>query len=944
MPPRRRSLSPVIWGFPLVLATLLALTASHLTKEERRRELLQRFGVTEEDLKAVSLEGPGGFPLTEQQLEALTAPHKHELPPRFAVTTTSGFEVILPHFGDGTIPGTDQSFRTTWNIVNFSNGKATGTLQIFNDQGEPEAIMVNGVIDSVFDFELATNSITEFTTAGTGDVKGGWALIQADQPVAGSARFGLQDGQGSVLTDVGVASALPGTEFTFFADTLGQSDTGLAVVNASPTKTVTISFELRDSAGNVKATRSRDLPPFGHLALFLPELFSGVAGIDEFEGSVIITTPDPVAAGITLRVTGPVLTSLPMVPPPADPDVRKLAFPHIADGVAETLIVNTSTIVFNNTDNPAMGTVEFFKSDSSALEVSVGNKTASSFDFALNPRGVVRLRTAGTGDLETGWARVTMDQPLSGSAMFSIFDTAAPLSSSQGLGATLVTEVGVGSATLTQQDTFLIADSRGGFNTGIALVNPLPNQDRMTIFFFLVTADGQTRTQRRIDAPPLTHRALFMTEIFEGFPGIDDFNGHILVSGAGNFLAPLVLRSAGVKLTSTPLFERTNGFAPESTLSLSNNLTGASPVVEWRIHQRDDDVSLHKIKISAPGLGLDTSGVEVGNIVVSGFLPADRNSQRFQFIAKEKGSLLFDAVALTKDGLEIQATGRFDGSPTGGLTFEFERLGSEPFTKVGEDGDHIYTLPAGLIRAPASPGTVTITTDFLSVSSQPDADVPVTRTTTQELDFVAPAPNRPHLTGVSSTFPQPGEILTLSGSNLTDGSLVHFPVAREETVVFEGQITEEGDFIVPVPSNLASGPIQVENGAGKGNLFQFRTLFSPGFEAAFTTGAGDGGLGELLLGFDMPAEQFFMDSVIVTIPNFDADFTGLTPETKVGSGETTGFFVRQTRSCGGLCGSQFADPGCEAFDIWKQDGQSDPGKVRRFRGHVHPVDQLYARQ
>jgi len=53
--------------------------------------------------------------------------------------------------------------------------------------------------------------------------------------------------------------------------------------------------------------------------------------------------------GMTLRIAGPVLTSVPFVPPPApDADKTRLAFPQVADGGAGSLSISTTVALFNH--------------------------------------------------------------------------------------------------------------------------------------------------------------------------------------------------------------------------------------------------------------------------------------------------------------------------------------------------------------------------------------------------------------------------------------------------------------------------------------------------------------------------------------------------------------------------------------------------------------------
>lgn len=116
---------------------------------------------------------------------------------------------------------------------------------------------------------------------GTGALKTGWAHVHADQPIGGAGSFGVRDSAGNQLTDVGVSPSIPGTEFTIFADSIGESQTGVALANPTETAMLTLEFELNRADGTTVASRQRTLAPLGHLAIFLFELFEGVEGIAE---------------------------------------------------------------------------------------------------------------------------------------------------------------------------------------------------------------------------------------------------------------------------------------------------------------------------------------------------------------------------------------------------------------------------------------------------------------------------------------------------------------------------------------------------------------------------------------------------------------------------------------------------------------------------------------
>ena len=83
----------------------------------------------------------------------------------------------------------------------------------------------------------------------------------------------------------------------------------MAVANPSETEALTLEFELNRSDGTTVASRERTLAPLGHLAIFLFELFEGVEGIAEFEGSMVIRSPAGPQPALTDSIEPPARTN-----------------------------------------------------------------------------------------------------------------------------------------------------------------------------------------------------------------------------------------------------------------------------------------------------------------------------------------------------------------------------------------------------------------------------------------------------------------------------------------------------------------------------------------------------------------------------------------------------------------------------------------------------------
>ena len=213
------------------------------------------------------------------------------------------------HFGDGAIDGTDLFLQTTIELLEdtfFERPEPVrGRIEFYDDGGNPQDIRLNGITASVFPFELSNGQLQRFISSGTGVVKSGWAHIHADQPIHATSSFGLRNSAGDVLTDVGVAVAKLGQEFTVFADSIGSSRTAVAVANPHDGESLSLDFELHSPEGRLLAVEPRQLGPRGHFASFLSEIFVGFAGIEEFEGSVVIRSVAGSQLAATEATVGP---------------------------------------------------------------------------------------------------------------------------------------------------------------------------------------------------------------------------------------------------------------------------------------------------------------------------------------------------------------------------------------------------------------------------------------------------------------------------------------------------------------------------------------------------------------------------------------------------------------------------------------------------------------
>ena len=912
-----RRMPHVIWVFPLMIIGAAVLVyqigASQLTRSFLKQKLAEQYGVSGATIEYYAGRLPQGWQIGDRiQLEP--DPHEHDWRASIGVVKDDDTGVIsnFAHMGDGDFPGQDEPLQTGYVMVNNSRQPASGTIYFFADSGDPLELTVDGVTDSSFSFALNPGQMKRLTTDGVGELKSGWARVRSDQPIVVTSNFGAIREDGTVITDVGVGKSDLGKEFTIFADTIGSNDTGVAVSNPDDDQAIDIQLTLRSAAGEIVDQEVIPLAPRGHLARFLNQLFPGVEGIDEFEGTVVLKSQTAAVAaggsgvgqapageapllpfaGLTLRISGTVFTSVPMVPPlPPGADFTRLAFPQAADGQAGELKVSTTPVLFNLTAQPASGLIEFFKGDGSVNQVGVDGVAVSAIPFQISPGGIFRVDTDGVGELAVGWARVTMDQPLSGLAIFTIRDSSG-----------VVAAVGV-EATRLFQSLEMIADTTGIFDTAMALVNPLTvedgSDDPVSVTIRLLEANGFFVASTTLELGPLQHTAQFLTDLFPEVDGIDEFFGRvqISVSGSNDYLAPLSLRSAAEKLTSVPVFVQQHGFAPSALLQFAQNLAGTAPAVRVTLHQNSDDTALESVRIRLSGIDLELESFAVGKEFGSGYLASPERI--VLFVAREldsdpQSSIGFDMLTASSgdSGFLVQAEGTISQESTGDVLLDLQYLNKQPNTFVGDDADIIVFLDENLLGTPAS-GGVSAVSEFTSVSLSSNEEVRILRRTQQDLAFQAPDPQLANVVSLQPGQLVSGQLVTITGTNFGDEPSTLFPVEGGQQVSFG--FFEEEALIVRVPEGLVDGAIRIDNGQGPGNGYQVKSLFSPTLELQLGETEGD-----FTLHFSQTDNLYPMQAFDVYLWIDDATLQDLSVEGMVGTfdqrGSAENLFVEEANA------------------------------------------------
>lgn len=867
----------------LLLLCFLLLTCLVLIggRREPTLKLAQDLGIGIEGLDQGSLARLVKLPL-DQALKELSAkgegnPSVSRLTlPAGYTSQTSGGRMIFAHFGDGEIPSLRQAMRTSFMLVNDSDYEAQGFLSFYRDDGVLQNVTIGGKTQSKFPVIIDRGKTLKMVTSGKGTLRSGWALLETNQPIAGSCAFSMVNSSDRVIAEVGVAESILRTEFTLFADTIGSANTGVAIVNPSENSQLTVNLELHGPGGNLVRTESVTVAPRGHVARFVNELFKSVGGISEFEGSLVLKGNQPFG-GLTLRTLGSLMTSVPLVPPLDRFDYEsQLKFPQVADGAQSGLKILTTVLLFNNTTLPSSGQIEFFQSDGAPMQVTVGGKKASSFPVSLGPGAVQRLMTTPGTTIRTGWARVTTDQPLHGAAMFHIQNAAGqPL-----------TEVGVESGTSLEAFNVLV-DTTGPYRTAVAVMNPSESDDTAEVTFGLFDSNGGILAEETREILPLTNSSFFVDELFKAVPGVKEMQGRVSVNSDEPVVA-LTLQQIDVLTTSAPVVIPQHGFEPKSVLEFPQNLTSSTPSVRWRLEQSGLDLTLETMNVMAPVLGLEISGVKAGGVIGQGIYFIDyRGVLQLGGIVQlvSTGGKKFDALAsgpYVPPGT-LLLSGSFSGTPSGGFGLsigpnENRNANWNDLRRLEMD---IQLIP-GLIVTPSNAGNVDIVTQSTSASSKMEDEVRITCVSTQKQSFVKPAASDLQLYYNTPVYAGASHNLTLTGKGFDSTVEVGFPTL--EGIIWKPIWAADSTMIsVAVPPDVVEGNWVARKGNQESNTLLMRSLFTPSVQLTRSEGVGSASTFAPRAVLSQPARQLAIQSFEVRLLDCDRNLSTLAPGTTVGS-------------------------------------------------------------
>jgi hypothetical protein len=198
----------------------------------------------------------------------------------------------------------DGVWQTTFTFVNGSTQPVTCNTSFYSDSGSPLSLSFNGnsaltTIDAIPPGGLAQR---QTDAAPNASVVTGWASANCTGPVKASALFRDYNGTAPLAEASVLAMTAPATKFVTYAD----QNTGVAWANPSA-NTASVTFAADSGTGTGVGVTTITLAPGAHGSANLGPLL----GIQAFQGSITVTSSQPIISLSLDFETPPIFSSLP---------------------------------------------------------------------------------------------------------------------------------------------------------------------------------------------------------------------------------------------------------------------------------------------------------------------------------------------------------------------------------------------------------------------------------------------------------------------------------------------------------------------------------------------------------------------------------------------------------------------------------------------------------
>jgi hypothetical protein len=469
----------------------------------------------------------------------------------FGQTTFVPVPIAFPHVVAGGDSG-GQNYVTLLQVVNNNSASITGHLSLFGDTGSPLAVFFDGHgPQATLDISLVPGQTREIQVTLNGPVTSGWLEISYT-PSDALTTVILQFRSGStLLSEIGVAPSFgPLAATDLAAETNSTLNTGIAIANPD-TATAYVLASLWDPVSGSATTQNiLSLPPGGHMAKFLTDLFPTAANITQIRAKVSLDgCADPACSSpggngffaTAVRFSQDQFTTIPVADRPMDGDQIRI-LPQVAfGGPSGGLNMKTVLYLTTNVSSGVFGTIDIFDNDGNPLPASAdGAAPATSIPVTVPGNRVVRIVLSGDETLRSGWIRLTLSSAvhLIANAVFQTFS-----------GSDLVSEASVLESPQVMRGLIYVNSQPGAENIGVAFANSQPSSN--TIQLELFDGTGTVVAQQQISLPPNGHLAQFVTELFPQIAS-GGFVGALSMHSTTSFSA-IALRLTTDKIATLPI-------------------------------------------------------------------------------------------------------------------------------------------------------------------------------------------------------------------------------------------------------------------------------------------------------------------------------------------------------------------------------------------------------
>jgi hypothetical protein len=291
--------------------------------------------------------------------------------------------LLFGHFADG------GGWSTQVLLVNTTDTPISGTVQFLGEGNGvvvavPVTITVNGQIGTTFNYTVPARASLRFATVGpvSGLIQMGTVRITPAGADSAPSAFLILSlfKNGVTVSQTTVQTQPTGTAFRSYVEinskavAVGVIQSAVAVANNSITP-ATVNFELTDLTGaNTGLVASVNVPPFGHVAKFIQELFPTIPLPTEgsFRGVLRVTSFSSIEV-VSLRTRhnerGDLLTvSVPVANEAAPSSNMEQVFPQFVNGGGNA----TQFIFFSGVyGQSTTGTLGFFGQNGQPVNVTV---------------------------------------------------------------------------------------------------------------------------------------------------------------------------------------------------------------------------------------------------------------------------------------------------------------------------------------------------------------------------------------------------------------------------------------------------------------------------------------------------------------------------------------------------------------------------------------------